>query len=63
MVSIDEIIVNKYFAWCDKMLQAEFSGCAVCPANGKNYWFILGLVCDSYEEYEYQLNKFFGCNL
>ena len=42
MVSIYEIIANKYFAWCDKMSRTKFSGDAVCPADGRTYWFVLG---------------------
>lgn len=63
MATINNIIADKYFAWCDKMAQAKFSGSAVCPADGKSYWFVLGWVCDSYEEYEHLLNQCFGCDL
>lgn len=63
MASVYEIIANKYFAWCDKMSRTKFSGCAVCPADGRTYWFVLGMICDSYEEYERGLNQHFGCDL
>ena len=63
MTSIYEIIADKYFAWCDKMSRIKFSGCAVCPAHGRTSWFVLGWSCDSYEEYEYYLNEYCGCDL
>ena len=47
MATIGEIVSKQYFAWCDKMSRTKFSG----------------MVCDSYEEYEYYLNKYFGCDL
>ena len=63
MSTIGEIVSKQYYAWCDKMSRTKFSGKAVCPADGETYWFVLGMVCDSYEEYEYYLNKYFGCDL
>ena len=63
MASVYEVIANQYFDWCDKMSQTKFTGSSVCPADGKRYWFVLGMVCDSYEEYERSLNQYLGCDL
>ena len=63
MTSVYEVVANQYFDWCDKMSQTKFTGSAVCPADGQRYWFVLGMICDSYEEYERGLNQHFGCDL
>lgn len=63
MATIHEIIANKYFTWCDKMSQTNYTGIAICPANGVEYWFVLGVAYDSYKEYECRFNQHFGCDL
>lgn len=62
MATVYEMLSAKFNDWCDK-ISSDVTGCKTCPVDGREYWIYKGLVCDSYEQYEYYLNTYEGAEI
>lgn len=62
MLTVSEILSAKFNSWCDS-IPSDVTGCRTCPVDGRKYWIYKGLVCYSYEQYEYYLNAYEGAGI